>query len=92
MANFANRSWYDCQIVERPLAFWARIVGVLLVMLGLAMLVAPEVTYHWRERVLHTPSVDVTARRERVIFVSPVIAVLVIGAGIVTLVMARKRV
>lgn len=74
------------------MAFWARIVGVLLVMLGLVMLVAPEVTYHWRERLLHSPSVDVTSRRERVIFISPVIAVLVIGAGIVTFVMARKRV
>ncbi len=78
--------------MERPLEFWTRIVGVLLVMLGLVMLVAPEVTYHWRERVVHTPSVDVTARRERVISISPVIAVLVIGAGIVTFVMARKRV
>ena len=74
------------------MAFWARVVGVLLVVLGLVLLVAPDVTYYWRERVLHTPSVDVTARRERVIVIPPVIAVLVIAAGVVTLVMCSKRV
>lgn len=73
------------------MAFWARVVGVLLVVLGLVLLLAPDVTYYWRERVLHTPSVDVMARRERVIVIPPVIAVLVIGAGIVTLVMGSKR-
>ena len=41
-----------------------------MVVLGTILLLGPDVTYHWRERVLHTPSVDVTARRERVIVVS----------------------
>jgi hypothetical protein len=45
------------------LVFWTRIIGVLLVVLGLVMLVVPFITYHWRERILHTPSVDVTTRR-----------------------------
>ena len=74
------------------MAFWVRVVRVLLVVLGLVLLAAPDVTYHWRERVLHTSSVDVTARRERVIVIPRVIAVLVIGAGVVTFVMGSKRV
>jgi hypothetical protein len=74
------------------LAFWARIVGVLLVVLGLVILMVPFITYHWRERILHTPSVDVTTRRERVIVIPPIVGVLVIGAGVVTFVMASGRV
>ena len=73
------------------MTFWARIVGVLLIVLGLVMLAMPEVPFHWRERVLHSRSVDITARRERVIIIPPVIALLVIGAGVVALVMSRKR-
>ena len=73
------------------MAVWTRVLGVLLVVLGTVLIVVPDVTYHWRERVLHTPSVDVTARRERVVVVPRVLSVLVIGAGIVALVAARKR-
>ena len=77
--------------MERWLAFWSRVVGVLLVLLGLVMLAVPDVVYHWRARVLHTPSVDITSRRERVIVIPPFVAVLVIVAGVVTLVIVRKR-
>ena len=82
--------WYHAGIVE-SLAVWTRVLGVLLVVLGTVLLLEPDVTYHWRERVLHTTSVDVTARRERVIVVPRALSVLVIGAGIVALVAARKR-
>jgi hypothetical protein len=83
--------WYHCGNVERSLAVWTRVLGGLPVVLGTVMLLVPDFTYHWRERVLHTPSVDVTARRERVIVVPRALSVLVIGAGIVALVAARKR-
>ena len=87
----ANVSGIIAGIVERSLAVWTRVLGVLLIVLGTVLLLAPDVTYDWRERVLHTPSVDVTARRERVIVVPRALSVLVIGAGIVALVAARKR-
>jgi len=49
--------------MERILALWTRIVGVLLIVLGVVVLIAPEVMLQWRERVLHTPSVELTVTR-----------------------------
>ena len=84
-------SWYDWPGMERSLALWMRILGVLLVVLGLVMLIAPDVTVQWRERVLHTSSVDVTAKRERVVVVPRVLATMLVVAGVVVVVRARKR-
>ena len=78
-------------LMQGSLLFWTRAVGVLLILLGLVLLAAPAVTLHWRERVLHTPSVDIKARRERVVVVPRVVAVLVLGAGVVVLVLSRRR-
>jgi hypothetical protein len=76
--------------MERSLALWTRILGVLLVLLGIVLLIEPEVMLRWRERALRTPSVEVTAKRERVIVVPRVVAVVIIGVGIVVFVRARK--
>jgi len=66
-----------------------RILGVLLVLLGLVMLIAPDVTVQWRERVLHTSSVDVTAKRERIVVVPRLLATMLVVAGVVVFVRAR---
>jgi hypothetical protein len=76
--------------VERLLALWTRILGVLLVLLGIVLLIEPEVMLRWRERALRTPSVEVTTKRERVIVIPRVLAVVIIGVGIVVFVKARK--
>jgi hypothetical protein len=76
--------------MERLLALWTRILGVLLVLLGIVLLVAPEVMLRWRERALRTPSVEVTAKRERVIVIPRVVAVIILGVGIVVFVRASK--
>jgi hypothetical protein len=76
--------------MERSLALWTRILGVLLVLLGAVLLIEPEVMVRWRERVLRTPSVEVTAKRERVIVVPRVVAVIILGVGIVVFVRASK--
>jgi hypothetical protein len=76
--------------MERLLVWWVRVVGVLLVLLGLVLLIDPEVMLRWRERVLHTPAVDVSAKRERVVVVPRVVSVAIIGVGVVMLVRARR--
>ena len=60
-----------------------RIVGVLLMLLGLAFLLAPRVAYTTRERIGHT---RFTAKREKAILIPRPLAVLIMSSGVVILV------
>ncbi len=82
--------WYDYGVMQRSLAVWTRIVGILLVLLGVFLLVAPEVPYIRRERVLSTPSVHATAKRERVVVIPRPLAAFVVTAGVSLVLIARR--
>ncbi len=77
--------------VERTEALWMKIIGVLLILLGLTLLSSPRITYHVREKVIHTGSIDITANRQKSVFVPRVVASVVIGAGVIVLVLARRN-
>lgn len=72
-------------------ALWLRIVGVLLILLGIVLLVSPVVSYTRRETVMHTPSADVTAKRRKGFVVPRPVAVIVIGAGVGALIFAGRK-
>jgi len=67
---------------------WVKILGVLLVLLGLTLLVSPRITYTSHEKVPHS---RFTVKREKTIVVPPPAAVLIIGAGVAALVFANRR-
>jgi len=68
---------------------WWRIVGVLLILLGLTLFLVPAVTYHTQETIPHT---RYTAPREKTVPIPPAAAVLVTCLGVVVLsVMGRVR-
>jgi len=82
--------WYD-GLVQRSIAWGLRIVGVLLVLLGIVLLLAPAVSWQGRETVVSTPSVELKSKRERVVVVPRAVAALILAAGVVVLLAARKH-
>lgn len=68
------------------------IVGVLLIVLGLAALVYQGVTYTSRETVIDIGPITATADRQKTMPIPPVIGILAVAGGVALLVVgARKR-
>ena len=67
-------------------AVWLRIVGVLLILLGLVLLASPAINYTTREQLPHTP---LSVKREKIIVIPRPVAMLLIGTGVTALLMAR---
>lgn len=74
--------------VQRLEAWSVRILGVLLILLGITLFVSPRVVYTQRESIPHT---QFRIKREKVILVSHPVAVVVAVAGMAALVWARGR-
>jgi hypothetical protein len=68
-----------------------RIIGVLLISLGLVLFASPRIMYSMREKVIHTESMDITAKRKKDIFIPRPVSVLTIGAGAVILILAGRK-
>jgi hypothetical protein len=68
------------------------IVGVLLILLGVAALVYQSVTYTSRETVIDIGPVHATAERERTLPLPPLVGIAVVAGGVALLVIGiRKR-
>ena len=77
--------------VQRAEVLWMKIIGVLLILLGLTLFASPRITYHVREKVIHTGSIDVTANRQKTVVVPRVVASLIVGVGAIVLVLASRK-
>ncbi len=75
------------QSVTRAERVWTRILGVLLVLLGLVLLASPQVAYTRRQKIPHS---RYSVKTEKVIIVPRAAAVLTMGAGAVVLILSRK--
>jgi len=72
----------------RPVA----IIGLVLIVLGLAALAYQGVTYTSREKVLDIGPIHATAEREKTVPLPPVLGVVAVAAGVVLVVAGvRKR-
>ena len=68
------------------------IVGVLLIVLGLAALVYQGVSYTSRETVIDIGPITATADRQKTLPIPPVLGILAVAGGVALLVVgARKR-
>jgi hypothetical protein len=67
-----------------------RIVGVLLILVGLTLIASPQITYNSRKTIKLAPSAEVTTNEPRTIVIPRPIAVVVIGAGVAALLLARR--
>jgi uncharacterized membrane protein HdeD (DUF308 family) len=72
----------------RPVA----IIGLVLIVLGLAALAYQGVTYTTREKVLDIGPIHATAEREKTVPLPPVLGIVAVAAGVVLVVVGfRKR-
>jgi uncharacterized membrane protein HdeD (DUF308 family) len=70
----------------------AAILGVVLIVLGLAALAYQGITYTRRETVLDLGPIHATADRTRTVPLPPVLGIVAVAAGVALLVVdARKR-
>ena len=68
------------------------IVGLLLILIGLAALTYQGVTYTTRDTVMKVGPLEATAERQNTILLPPVLGVVAVGAGVVLLTTGlRKR-
>jgi uncharacterized membrane protein HdeD (DUF308 family) len=67
------------------------LIGVLLIVGGLAALAWPVISYTQTEKVLDIGPVEVTADRERHIPLPPIVGGLAVAAGIVLVVSSRRH-
>jgi hypothetical protein len=67
------------------------IVGVLLILLGVAALAYQGITYTKRETVVDIGPVHATADREKTVPIPPVLGLVAVAGGVVLLVMGIRR-
>jgi len=67
------------------------IVGVLLIVLGVAALVYQGVTYTSRETVIDIGPVHATAERERTLPLPPLVGIAVVAGGVALLVIGIRK-
>lgn len=68
-----------------------RIIGVLLILLGLILFVSPQVRYSSKEKLAHTGSLEITAKRQKVVVIPRAVSVLIVGAGAMLIGFASRR-
>lgn len=67
------------------------LVGIILILLGIASLTYQGFTYTSREKVAQLGSLQVTADTQKTVYLSPVLGGASILAGIVLVVVGRKK-
>ncbi len=65
-----------------------RILGVLLILLGLTLFASPRITYTKTEEIPHT---RFAAKRQKTIVIPRPVAVLILGAGVTALLLFGKE-
>jgi hypothetical protein len=77
--------------MRRAEALWLKILGVLLILLGLTLCVSPQITYTTKEKVIYSDSIEVTARRQKTVVIPRAVALLTIAAGVGALILASRK-
>jgi len=77
--------------VTRVETVWLKIIGVLLILLGLTLIASPRITYTAKEKVAHTESTDIITKRQKTLIVPRPIGGLIVAGGVIALIFANKR-
>jgi len=68
-----------------------RIIGVLLILLGLTLFAAPRIRYTTNEKIIDTQSIEVTAKRQKAVGIPRIVGILTVGTGVLALFLAREK-
>ncbi len=78
------------QMVSRAESLWLKIIGLLLILLGLTLFASPRIIYTTKEKVVHSDSIDLIAKRQKIIQVPRAIALLIVAGGVTALIFASR--
>ena len=77
--------------MTRAEVLWLKIIGALLILLGIMLFASPTVTYTTRENVVKTGSLDVTAKHQKAVVIPRPVSGLTMGVGFIVLVIAKRK-
>jgi len=77
--------------LQKAEILWMRIIGVLLILLGLTLFAVRRITYTTTEKIIDPRSVDLTAKQQKSIGIHRTTSVLVVAAGVIVLVVAGRK-
>jgi uncharacterized membrane protein YidH (DUF202 family) len=69
----------------------AFVIGIILIVIGVAALAYQGITYTQREKVLEIGPIQATAERERTVPIPPVIGIVAIIGGVVLVVTGARK-
>jgi uncharacterized membrane protein len=67
------------------------IIGIVLIVLGLAGLIFQGISYTTREKVVQLPGIEVTAERQKTIPIPAIVGGLALAGGIAVVVAASRK-
>jgi hypothetical protein len=67
------------------------LVGIVLIVLGLAALVYQGITYKTRDTIVDVGPIHATAEREKTLPLPPIVGIVSVAGGIILLVMGRRK-
>jgi hypothetical protein len=68
-----------------------KIIGIVLIVIGIIALAYGGITYKTREKVLDVGPIEATAERQKTIPLPPVLGGLVLAGGVALLIVGSKR-
>ena len=77
--------------MTRAEELWLKIIGVLLILLGMVLFASPTVSYTTREKVVKTGSLGVTAKHQKTVVIPRLVSMLTVGVGFIVLVIAKRK-
>lgn len=77
--------------MTRAETIWLKIIGVLLILLGLTLIASPRINYTAKEKVVHTQSTDIIVKRQKTVEVPRPIGGLIVAGGVIALIFASKK-
>ena len=67
------------------------IVGIIFIVLGLAGLIFQGISYTTREKVVDLPGIQVTADKQKTIYIPAIVGGLALAGGVAMVVIASKK-
>jgi hypothetical protein len=77
--------------VSRAEILWLRVLGLLLILLGSVLFASPRINYSTRRSVVHSDSIDVTAKGETSLAIPRALSGLIVAGGVAAIVFSLRK-
>ena len=77
--------------MSRAESLWLKILGALLVLLGVVLFVSPRINYTSRKEIAHNDSIDITAKGNTTIVIPRALSLLLAAGGVTIFVLSLGK-